>query len=101
MGSTTADRDAIAAMVRDRWDTLTIGVDRYQAEETNTRTIRRYQRAVRELAGGMVHGVEPGAEYSRLCELEDRLVGILEDEIIAFALAIETDRAAERKGAAA
>ena len=92
---TTATQPRVTAeMLRDRWRTLTIGVDLTDGSETNSASWQRLDAAIRTLGGRMVHGVDPYTEYTALCQLEARIPRLIEEEVLAFALAIETDREA-------
>ncbi len=60
--------------VRDRWDTLMVGVDPYNGEETNSEMYLRLSHGLRTVAGRIVHGVHGDREYSALCQLEQGLM---------------------------
>lgn len=98
----TAD-EIRAAVLEDRWRTLTEGVEPADGSPTNSDAATRLLLALRELAAGMVHGIEDAGEtralpYAGEGDLLDRLGDELHDEIkrriLAFAEMIETARAA-------
>lgn len=80
-------------LIEDRWRTLTIGVDLHDGSEANSALWQRLDGSIRKLAGRMLHGVATDDEYSQLCQLEARVHAFIEDEVLAFALSIETTRA--------
>lgn len=89
-----------AAILEDRWWTLTHGASSFDGTETLSEPWAAIHKALRELAGAMVHGVEdsgpagPSAEYDLLDTLGDELHDEIKRRILAFAERIETARAA-------
>lgn len=67
-------------IAKDRWDTLTIGVYRNDAESTNSELIEAFMDSVREILARMIHGVEGADEYSALCAAEEVLLSTLGDQ---------------------
>jgi len=81
--------------ISDRWRTLMIDVDSFDAEPKNSETYRRLSNAIREIAGRMIHGIEgasDGPEYNAFANFEQQLLSDIEDRVKAFALEIEISR---------
>jgi hypothetical protein len=97
--ATKATASEYAALAKDRWDTLTIGVQEPAAEETNSDLMTAWMASTREILGRMVHGVAPD-EYQALCAAEERLNEALKNEAIALCEAVEEQRHAGAPGRA-
>jgi hypothetical protein len=90
-----------ADLARDRWDTITISVDIYDAQEIASELLTVWMDSTRKILGRMIHGAETPDEYQMLGTAESRLLHILSDAATDLAEAVETSRAAGRKVAAA
>jgi hypothetical protein len=81
-----------AAIAKDRWDTLTIGVEGLDAQSTNSDILRDWMASTREILARMVHGTATEEEYQLLCDAEERLLSALGDEATKLVAAIEPMR---------
>lgn len=98
MATATAN-EIRAAVLADRWWTLTHGASSFDGTETLSEPWTALEKALRELAGAMVHGVEdsgpagPSAEYDLFDAFCEELHDEIERRMIGFAERIETARA--------
>lgn len=83
-----------AAIAKDRWSTLTTGIEGPTAEETLSELLEGWMASTRELLARMVHGIASEADYSALCAAEDRVMRSLEAEALALVETVETAREA-------
>ena len=100
MASTKATGE-YAVIAKDRWDTLTIGIEGPSAQTTNSNLITGWMKSTREILARMIHGVEGDEEYNLLCKAEDDLLKQLSDAATDLAEVVMAIRAAEKAGKAA
>jgi len=82
-------------VVEDRWHTLTVGIDGYDATETNSRLVADIMERQRELAARMIHGADSDDEYSALSTLENQPLVDQQNAIQDFAVGVLAAHAAK------
>ena len=94
MTTATAPAMDLKALAKDRWDTVTVGIDLGNAAaELNSTVMDKWMDATREILAATMHGARDDAEYTLLTQAEHRLIQMLGEQSEALVIEVETMRA--------